>query len=191
MCGRFSINKSLTPIVSELFNTPFSAETNDNLSPSQSVATIIKSDSKYHQVDALWGIKPNWSKKLIINAQAETVAIKPTFRQSFQSQRCLVPCNGWFEWRTEEGNKVKYFFEHVNKMPLYMAGILFQNEQTELVTLTTKPNDICGQYHTRMPALVLARDKDIWFNVSLQELDPLLKHVENRVIRVKRASSLI
>ena len=72
MCGRFSINKSLTPIVSELFNTPFNVETNDNLIPSQSVATIINSDSKYHQVNALWGIKPNWSKKLIINAQAET-----------------------------------------------------------------------------------------------------------------------
>jgi putative SOS response-associated peptidase YedK len=173
--------------VSELFNTSFRVETNDNLSPSQSVATIINSDSKYHQFEALWGIKPNWSKKLIINAQAETVAIKPTFRQSFQSQRCLVPCNGWFEWRTEEGKKVKYFFEHVNKMPLYMAGILFQNEQTELVTLTTKPNDICGQYHTRIPALVLARDKHTWFNASPQELELLLRHVEDRVIQVERA----
>ena len=68
-----------------------------------------------------------------------------------------------------------------------MAGILFQNEQTELVTLTTKPNDICGQYHTRMPALVLARDKNTWFNAPPQELEPLLRHVEDRVIQVERA----
>lgn len=187
MCGRFSINKSLTPMVSELFNTPFSVDTNDNLSPSQSVATIINNQSKYHQVNALWGIKPNWSKKLIINAQAESVATKPTFKQAFQSQRCLVPCNGWFEWRAEGGKKVKYLFEHANKMPLYMAGILFHHEYTELVTLTTKPNDICGQYHKRMPALVLARDKDTWFHAAPQELEPLLQHVENRVIQVKPA----
>jgi len=187
MCGRFSVDRALTPIVSELFNTHYSVETNTNLSPSQSVATIINSGSSYQQVNALWGIKPNWSKKLIINAQAETVATKPTFRQAFQSQRCLVPCNGWFEWRTEEGKKVKYLFEHANKMPLYMAGILFQHEYTELVTLTTKPNDKCNQYHKRMPALVLAKDKDYWFNSSPEELKPLLQHVEERVIHVERA----
>jgi putative SOS response-associated peptidase YedK len=187
MCGRFSVDKALTPIVSELFNTHYSVETNANLSPSQSVATIVNSGSSYSQVNALWGIKPNWSKKLIINAQAETVATKPTFKQAFQSQRCLVPCNGWFEWRTEEGKKVKYLFEHANKMPLYMAGILFQHEHTELVTLTTMPNDKCGQYHKRMPALILAKDKDYWFNGLPQELEPLLQHVEDRVIRVERA----
>ena len=186
MCGRFSVDKGLTPIVSELFNTNYSVETNDNLSPSQSVATIVKTNSNYQQVNALWGIKPSWSKKLIINAQAESVATKPTFRQAFQSQRCLVPCNGWFEWRLENGKKVKYFFEHANKMPLYMAGILFQHEHTELVTLTTQPNEKCAQYHKRMPALVLAKDKDYWFNSSPLELEPLLQHVEDRVINIEK-----
>jgi putative SOS response-associated peptidase YedK len=185
MCGRFSVSKTLTPIVSELFNTQYSVETNNNLCPSQLVATIINTDSKYHQVNAMWGIKPSWSKTLIINAQAETVATKPTFKQSFQYQRCLVPCNGWFEWRNEEGKKVKYLFEHTNQMPLYMAGILFKHEYTELVTLTTKPNNKCAQYHKRMPALVLARDKDHWFNLAPQALESLLQPVEDRVIRVE------
>jgi len=184
MCGRFSVDKALTPIISELFNTYYSVETNTNLSPSQSVATIINSGSNYQQVNAMWGIKPNWSKKLIINAQAETVATKPTFRQAFKSQRCLVPCNGWFEWRTEEGKKVKYLFEHANKMPLYMAGILFQHEHTELVTLTTQPNDKCGQYHKRMPALILSKDKDNWFNSSVQDVKPLLTHLDENIINV-------
>jgi len=184
MCGRFSVDKALTPIVSELFNTHYSVETNTNLCPSQSVATIINSGSNYQQLNALWGIKPNWSKKLIINAQAETVANKPTFRQAFQSQRCLVPCNGWFEWRTEEGKKVKYLFEHANKMPLYMAGILFQREHTELVTLTTKPNNKCGQYHKRMPVLILPEDKEDWFNLPVPKIEPLLKHVDDKLINV-------
>ena len=187
MCGRFSVDKGLMPIVSELFNTHYNVKTNVNLSPSQSVATIVNSGANYQQVNALWGIKPSWSKKLIINAQSETVTTKPTFRQAFQNQRCLVPCNGWFEWRTEDGKKVKYLFEHANKMPLYMAGILFQREHTELVTLTTQPNDKCGKYHKRMPVLVLAKDKDYWFNSPYQELEPLLQHVESRVINIERA----
>ena len=186
MCGRFSVNKAISPIVSELFNTNFSAETNTNLSPSQSVATLVNSNSIYHQVNALWGIKPAWSKKLIINAQAETVATKPTFRQAFQYQRCLIPCNGWFEWRTEEGKKVKYLFEHTDNVPLFMAGISFQHEFTELVTLTTKPNMKCGQYHKRMPVLIVNEDKESWFQSSPQDLEPLLQHVNNEMIHVER-----
>lgn len=186
MCGRFSVNKTISPIVSELFNTHFNVQTNANLSPSQSVSTLVHSNSIYHQVDALWGIKPSWSKKLIINAQAETVAIKPTFRHSFQSQRCLVPCNGWFEWRTEEGKKVKYLFEHTDKVPLFMAGILFQHEFTELVTLTTKPNIKCAQYHKRMPVFIANEDKDYWFQSSSQGVEALLQHVSDEMIHVER-----
>lgn len=187
MCGRFSVNKAISPSVSELFNTHFNTETNANLSPSQSVATLVSSNSTYHQVNALWGIKPSWSKRLIINAQSETVATKPTFRQAFQHQRCLIPCNGWFEWRTEEGKKVKYLFEHTDKVPLYMAGILFQHEFTELVTLTTKPNLKCGQYHQRMPVLIANEDKEFWFQSSFQAVEPLLQHVKDEIINVERA----
>ncbi|MFT5758883.1 MAG: putative SOS response-associated peptidase YedK [Alteromonadaceae bacterium] len=188
MCGRFSVNKAISPIVSELFNTHFNTETNANLSPSQSVATLVSGNSTYPQVNALWGIKPSWSKRLIINAQSETVATKPTFRQAFQHQRCLIPCNGWFEWRTEEGKKVKYLFEHADKVPLYMGGILFQHEFTELVTLTTKPNLKCGQYHKRMPVLIAHVDKESWFQSSPQDLEPLLQHVNNEMIQVERSN---
>jgi putative SOS response-associated peptidase YedK len=61
MCGRFSVNKAISPIVSELFNTHFNVDTNTNLSPSQSVSTLVNNNSNYSQVNALWGIKPSWS----------------------------------------------------------------------------------------------------------------------------------
>jgi putative SOS response-associated peptidase YedK len=187
MCGQFSVNSAISPIVSELFNTHFNTETNTNLSPSQSVATLVNINSSYHQVNALWGIKPSWSKKLIIIAQSETVATKPTFRQAFQYQRCLIPCNGWFEWRTEEGKKVKYLFEHTDKVPLYMSGILFQDEFTELVTLTTKSNLKCGQYHKRMPVFIANEDKDDWLQSLPQDLEPLFQHVNVEMIHVDRS----
>jgi putative SOS response-associated peptidase YedK len=67
MCGRFSLDSRANKIVSNLFNMRFEAETNSDLPPTQNVSTIIKLNT-YQQMDAQWGIKPNWSKKLIINA---------------------------------------------------------------------------------------------------------------------------
>ncbi len=61
-------------------------------------------------MDLSWGIKPSWAKRIIINAQAETVSIKPTFTHSFEKHRVIVPCSGWYEWREEQGKKVKYLF---------------------------------------------------------------------------------
>ena len=130
------------------------------------------------------------SKKLIINAQAETVATKPTFKQSFQRQRCLVPCNGWFEWRKEEGKKVKYYFDHVDKQPLYMAGILFKHEVTELITLTTAPNETCGHYHKRMPALILPENTEYWSNSPAEQLAPLMHCVDDNQIKVQKGVSV-
>ncbi|MCJ8320773.1 MAG: SOS response-associated peptidase [Colwellia sp.] len=187
MCGRFNISNKITPIVSMLFDTQFSVVTNENFSPSQSASTITTSENGFQQVNANWGIKPNWSKKLIINAQSETVAAKPTFRQSFILQRCLVPCNGWYEWRTEEGKKIKYFFEHFNKLPLYMAGILFKHEITELVTLTTAPSKTCALYHKRMPVLISPENKDDWFSSSTEQLGLLMSSVNDEMINVKRS----
>jgi putative SOS response-associated peptidase YedK len=187
MCGRFSVVERIAPLVSNLFDTSFKVTANTNFSPSQLAATITTASLGYQQVNANWGIKPSWSKRLIINAQSETVATKPTFKLAFQHQRCLVPCNGWFEWRTEEGKKVKYFFEHADKMPLYMAGILFEHEITELVTLTTAPNVKCGEYHKRMPVLILPEHANYWFNSDNEQVVPLLNHVNEEMINVFNA----
>ena len=98
-----------------------------------------------------------------------------------------MPCNGWFEWRTEEGKKVKYFFEHADQMPLYMAGILFKHEITELVTLTTAPNAKCSEYHKRMPVLISPEQTENWFNANLDVVTPLLGHVSDEMINVSKA----
>lgn len=184
MCGRFSVVDKIGQSVSNLFNTPFNVTSNNNFSPSQVAATITTAQAGYQQVNAAWGIQPNWSKRLIINAQSETANVKPTFKHAFQHQRCLVPCNGWFEWRNEDGKKKKYFFEHADQMPLYMAGILFKHEVTELVTLTTAPNAKCSEYHKRMPVLILPHHSEYWFNASAEDISPLLTHVHDDMIHV-------
>ena len=105
MCGRMNIDTKLSPIISEFFGINFTTPANDNLSPGQTVSTVIKNNGDFQQLNAGWGIKPGWSKSLLINAQSETVISKPTFKNAIMSHRCLVPCNGWYEWRTENGRK--------------------------------------------------------------------------------------
>jgi len=187
MCGRMNIeHKSLCPIISEFFGVNFSTQSNSDLSPSQKVATITASTSGYQQLDTVWGLQPQWSKKLIINAQSETVAAKPTFKQAYQTQRCLVPCNGWYEWRTENNKKQKYLFSNQNDEPLLMAGIWYAEQTPKLITLTTTPNEKCAQYHKRMPLFILPESAQYWFQSSVVQLQPLLQAIESERIHVEK-----
>ncbi|WP_232771154.1 SOS response-associated peptidase [Colwellia sp. 75C3] len=128
-------------IISEFFGCNFSAPSNSNLSPGQTVATLVSKglsaasaeddknqQSPFKQLDSNWGIQPSWSKRLLINAQSETVLTKSTFKEAIKTHRCLIPCSGWYEWRTEGNNKKKYLFSHVNEEPLLMAGIWYSNQ---------------------------------------------------------------
>jgi putative SOS response-associated peptidase YedK len=184
MCGRLDINRSICQVVSDTIGTSFTTSTNNNLCPSESVATIIKPPSGFQQLETHWGIKPSWSNNLLINVQAETVSTKNTFQQSFATRRCLVPCSGWYEWRLEGIKKVKYTFTHANNEPLYMAGIWYENDMHQLVTLTTSPNSKCAEYHKRMPVFVLPENIDYWFSARVEELSPLLKAIDEDIIDI-------
>ncbi len=194
MCGRFNvIGDPLSQIVSEQLGIKFSAQNNPDLCPSQQVSTLVKlandqPELKIGQYNTTWGIKPDWSKKLLINAQAETVTRKSTFKDIFEYQRCLVPCNGWFEWRKEGERKVKYHFSHNQGEPLYMAGMIFLNEKTELVTLTTTANENCINYHRRMPFLVAPSEIGFFLNANSDQLKPLLNKAMPENIKVEQAA---
>nr|WP_286265899.1 SOS response-associated peptidase family protein [Thalassotalea atypica] len=176
----------MSQLVSDYLGIEFNAIDNDDLRPSEAVATIIKPPLGFAQINANWGIKPDWSKQLLINAKAETITEKPTFKSAFSHSRCLVPCSGWYEWKTEENNKIKYQFTAEAKQPLYMGGILYHPESPQLVTLTTSPTKLCAEIHHRMPVLVTATQIEQWFDGSQQELEPLLTSNENCEITIKR-----
>ncbi|GLX80502.1 DUF159 family protein [Thalassotalea insulae] len=184
MCGRLNvIDDPLTKIVSDILGIKFSTSSNNNLCPTQQVSTVAK-ENGYFQVNATWGIKPDWSKSLLINAQSETVHKKSTFKNSFLNHRCLVPCSGWYEWRLESGKKVKYLFEHSDNQPLFMGGILYHPHAPQLVTLTVRPNEKCSQYHHRMPLLIEPDNFDYWFHSTPEELIPLMCAVDDDLVNV-------
>lgn len=168
MCGRFALGVELSGQVRDQLGVPFEAAQSDDIRPTQTVACLASDGERLYQQNTHWGIKPAWAKRLIINAQAETVASKKTFARAFAERRCLVPCSGWYEWRDEGGaHKQKYYFTHSSGEPLYIAGIWFPAVEEEsspaLVTLTTEPTVLCAQYHNRMPQLIWPEEVTFWF----------------------------
>lgn len=187
MCGRLNvINDPLAQWVSQVLDLDFRTSTNTDLRPTEHIDAIVSMEGRCLQLGARWGIKPAWSKKLIINAQGETAAEKKTFREAFAKRRCLVPCTGWYEWRDEGGSsKQKYSFTHAQFGSFLMAGIYFENELgTELVTLTTEPNEKCSEIHKRMPALIEPANARRWLTGLSQTVQPLLCALDNNKISV-------
>ena len=190
MCGRFSvINEEISDRVSELLGISYSTTTNTDLCPSQFVSAIAADGNSYQQGELVWGIKPEWAKRLLINAQAETAAQKATFKQAYASNRCLVPMSGWYEWRTQAdtNKKEKFFFSHSGGQPLFMAALWFAGQPNQLVTLTTSPNPLCALYHKRMPLIILPEHIDYWLKGAQEQLQPLLGAVDEHLIRVETA----
>ncbi|KGJ90327.1 SOS response-associated peptidase [Colwellia psychrerythraea] len=215
MCGRMNFDNKHSKVISEFFGCDFSAPSNNNLSPGQSVATLVSCDTtdgststlgeepSFKQLDSTWGI--SWSKRLLINAQSETVLSKATFKSAIKSHRCLIPCSGWYEWRTEQGKKQKYLFSQVNDEPMLMAGIWYAQQskrqghsqstneelssepKQQLVTLTTAPNSKCAEYHQRMPVIVLPQYRDFWFYSPAEQLPPLFQAIDAGYIKVTAA----
>ncbi|HHY0507517.1 TPA: SOS response-associated peptidase family protein [Vibrio parahaemolyticus] len=184
MCGRLNvIDDPLCNIVCENLGIRFKTTTNRDLHPAQYVATVSIQHSELKQLDIPWGIKPDWAEHIIINARAETVSVKSTFASAFESSRVVVPCSGWYEWREEQGKKMKYFFTHGGTKVLYMAGIALE-EDSKLVTLTTQANEQCSEYHHRMPLLIEQDDIIKWVSGTPKEALPLLNNEYQDVLSI-------
>ncbi|WP_285164554.1 SOS response-associated peptidase [Shewanella goraebulensis] len=185
MCGRMEVLlDGMKGLLDQVFDEPLSIQTNLDLRPSDPVTTLSSSQGKLMATQQSWGIQPTWSKKLIINAQAETVADKTTFASAFSEHRCIIPCSAWFEWRDEgQTKKQKYRFSHAVDKPLFMAGIIYP-EQQQLVTLTIVPNEKCAEYHHRMPLFIPSSAIDSWLNDKPQQLNPLMQALPDKWIKV-------
>lgn len=190
MCGRLNIvDDPLADLVSTALGIRFFSESNTNLSPTERVSVIGKQGDSLQQLELVWGIKPDWATRIIINAQAETVGTKPTFRSAFSHSRVIVPCSGWYEWKGDKVNKQKYLFSDIEGMPIYMAGIALDSGQ-RLVTLTTKPNSQCAAFHHRMPLLLSESNVESWLLGSLDFAGDLLHEPYQKELKITTKSSL-
>lgn len=109
-----------------------------------------------------WGLIPSWSKKRegISNARAESVAEKPSFKSAFRSRRCVIPVDGFYEWKREGESKKPFYFYVGKQSPFYLAGLWEQwmSPEKELVEtctiITTAADKFMSQVHDRMPVII-------------------------------------
>lgn len=183
MCGRFSLFADLS-VLEEKFQFTFeeSYHPRYNVAPSQNVLTVIQQDKKRIGKWMRWGLIPFWAKEKkigykLINARAETVAEKPSFRHAFRQQRCLILADGFYEWKKSNGQKKPYRFQLKNNEVFAFAGLWDDWKKdgekiTSCTLITTYPNKLAQTIHDRMPVILPPDAYDIWLdpNISDQEL---------------------
>jgi putative SOS response-associated peptidase YedK len=184
MCGRFTL---ATPAqtIAEAFELGAAPDLRPryNIAPTQPVAVVRAAVGDGRELATLhWGLIPSWSKDAeigarLINARAETIAEKPSFRSAFRSRRCLVLADGFYEWRRDGDRKQPFYVTMKDRRPFGFAGLWERwapagGEPLESCTIvTTTPNEVLAPIHDRMPVILPAPDHSTW-------LDPAVKDAE-------------
>lgn len=176
MCGRyvlFRLDQWLKNFPQ--LELPPNLAPNWNIAPTQ--ATVALSNQHLGQLKWFhWGLIPSWAKDAkignrMINARAETLGEKPAFRAALRRRRCLVPADGFYEWRKEGGGRKTPMFIHLSSGdPMALAGLWDTwrapdgGEILSLSIITTAPNELMKPIHDRMPAIVRRADYQRWLN---------------------------
>lgn len=184
MCGRFTLISPLDVILHrfKLVNNGIDYVPRYNIAPSQQVLAII-SDGEERRIGRLrWGLVPYWAKDVklgykMINARAETLAEKPSFKRSFQRRRCIIPADGFYEWRQGPDSKQPVRIRLKSKEPFAFAGLWdrWQSEDGDVVTsctiVTTKANELLRDIHHRMPVILRPQDEAVWLDRTINDTD--------------------
>ena len=159
-----------------------------NIAPTQSVPVILN-ESPDELTELYWGLVPFWAKDMkigssLINARAETVATKPAFRDAYKRRHCLVPADGFYEWKHEGKLKIPHRVVLKSREPFAFAGIWDKwkspdgREVMSFSIITSESNDLMKTIHTRAPVILDAAHEETWLEPSVtdpQILLPLLK----------------
>lgn len=187
MCGRFTLTASQSEIATAfaLADVP-PLEPRYNIAPTQAIATVMQTAPQAERVFRWlrWGLIPSWAKdpsigNRLINARAETVHEKPSFRSAFRQRRCLIMADGFYEWQRQPKGKQPSYFRLTEQQPFAFAGLWeqWQPEGAEAITsctlLTTVANDCLRPVHDRMPVILNPQDYETWLDPTLHDPDRL------------------
>ncbi|MFH1296794.1 MAG: SOS response-associated peptidase [Bacteroidota bacterium] len=203
MCGRYSF-----AIEDELIKERFGVSVRSaiykaryNCAPSQELAIISNHDPDEFRFFR-WGLIPFWAKdpsigNKLINAKAETITGKPSFKNAFRRRRCLVPADGFYEWK-KNAAKTPYRIVLKDGAPFAMAGIWekWVSGDGEIIhsfsILTTTPNDLIAPIHNRMPVILLPENEKRWLDDTSEELlQGLLKPYPAGLMKAYPVSNLV
>jgi putative SOS response-associated peptidase YedK len=198
VCGRFVQYSPLETLqnVFSVGKVVFEAVPNYNVAPSQNILAVVKHDNKNKLERLYWGLVPFWAKDVsigsrMINARLETVSEKPSFRNAFKKRRCLIPADGFYEWKGEPGHKQPFFVTTDADEPFAFAGLWetwTKKESADKVVyksctiITTEARGPIGEIHKRMPVLLLPDFYEKWLNTEAQDPKKLGKILQDGII---------
>lgn len=205
MCGRFTLAIQYHELADELGVEPdplFSEAYRPryNIAPTEGSLVLRERDGHRVLIAARFGLVNHWAKDLSaaarqINARSETVREKPAFREAFERRRCVVPADGFYEWRREGRDKTPYWFHPEEGRILRFAGLYEKwrdkatgQELRTFAILTTAANDVVAPMHDRMPVILAKRTLDMWLHGTSDEAFALLAPAPNDTLAVQRAS---
>ena len=183
MCGRYALDADIDFLINQYkaIIGKIKFEGSSEIFPTNTVPIIRELENR--QLDMLkWGFMPSFTKRPLINARAETVDIKPTFKNSFVNKRCIIPATSFFEWEKVEDKKIKRRISINNKL-FSIAGLyntFYDNEGTEyeaFTMLTINANQEMKHIHERMPVILSNEDVETWLdkdNKNILELKNIL-----------------
>jgi putative SOS response-associated peptidase YedK len=211
MCGRFTLRTAAQEVARVFRLTGALGELRPryNIAPSQEVAAVRVDDAGLRQLAYFrWGLVPSWGTdpaigNRMINARAETVAEKPSYRTAFAARRCLILADGFYEWQktgtTAKAAKQPYYITMREDGPFAFAGLWERNMRCgaplETCTIiTTDANALMRPLHDRMPVILPFDKQDLWLDPAVQEVErltPLLVPFDSQAMKSVPVSTLV
>lgn len=208
MCGRYSLTRRQEEVaerfgIEQLLVENEALRPRYNIAPTQTVPVILDKDGERVLAEMKWGLIPFWSKdikktKPIINARSETISEKPFFKQAASKRRCLIPADGFYEWKKVNKAKIPMFI-HLNDKELFaFAGLWDQWKSPDgevirsCTIITTEANDTMSPVHDRMPVIVRPEHESLWLDPEIKDVDKLrvvLEPLGNDALAMYRVSS--
>lgn len=186
MCGRFSLTTNKQQLAEAFagFEPPRELLPRYNIAPSQPVTVVANTGQ--NKVDFfVWGLIPAWAKdpgigNRMINARAETLAEKPSFKAAYRRRRCLILADGFYEWRKNpDKSKTPMYIQLESKEPFAFAGLWERwnspqgDEVLSCAIITTEPNEFMAKIHNRMPAILPRSTYEQWLDPAEQKPERL------------------
>jgi putative SOS response-associated peptidase YedK len=207
MCGRFTLTVNPDQLQQQFGlaeRPPAELTPRYNIAPSQAVAVVANNADRKLELFQ-WGLVPSWAKdpkigNKMINARAETLAEKPSFRNALKRRRCLVVADGFYEWKKEGKGKTPIYLQMKDGRPFAFAGLweIWQPPDGSLLKtctiVTTAANALVHDIHDRMPAILAPEDYDRWLEpgeVSPPEVLSLLGPYDPAEMRAVRVSTRV
>ena len=188
MCGRFTLHTP-TAQIEEAFhlNSGLELKPRYNITPSQDIPVIRDTETGREMAMARWGLIPSWSKESktkysTINARIESVAEKPTYRTPFKRRRCLIPADGFYEWKVINGNKIPHHIRMRDRGVFAFAGLWDrwegEGQTLDSCSIIVMPaNEVMKPIHERMPAIIAPAHFGLWLDTRVTDKQEIMQYL--------------